>query len=916
MKGNAESDSFSADTVEHICALLGNSKVSEVEGKTVIKPANADDLAKAVSAAMSAGATVSPLSRKGTHTEGDVLIDMSDMNALVDIDKDAQTIRAQAGCKFSTILKAIDAEGFTIGVRPAGADPTVEDWVYTEQEGIGSYKYGTVKDSVINIRAVDAAGKLLETGYDQIGYYMSGYNMIQTLAASSGRLAIITDVTFKLHPKGVTKVVAYELPGADKMQEVWQQIAQSPSVKPMHISFNTLRTVMAFQGAEEFVDADIEAVDAMMADAGAAKLEQSVADELFGGIDTAACVNPDSPTMYIPMKAFAAYVDACKGIAGFTITGNVPDRSTVAVKLSGAEDADYDAAADKAEEMGGRASIRCPSKYRDEATNKFIRRIEDAFAGKGVEDVKLSREVTPAIIEKLKEIVGAKNVNVSGMDRVLYSHDMAPLPKEAGLAFKNVPDVIVRPETVAQISAVMALAYEHGIAVTPRGSASWGLGGCMPTNAGILLDMSSKMKHVVEINKESLYVKVQGGCTWKNLLEACMKEGYIIGSYPSSFPSATIGAWYSTNGMGVGSYKYGSARENVLNAEIIADDGSIINTGYTETGSYRASFNLNQFFSGAEGTLGIIGTMTFRIYPMGEIRCLAYEFDALKDIDAPMQELVHHPSARPLHVAWSDYLHFANQKRAGVHHSPDVKNLWLVTIQGDEKHNDIEESYIDAMAEKAGGRKIASEIAEHEWSERCYEFRARRVGVGEIPAEVIVPTVHWGTFTDECYEGFKNMKMEAGGVIGVLVDRNTALFMPYYFKDDELLTGMLSFGFNFYLGDVALKYGGRTTGFGVFFAWNTDVIHNAATASMLREIKTVLDPHDVVSPGHVVCGMTRFGVDMNKGLMGMGSALMQIMKKIFPADRTFNTNLERFRYDDLEHMKTLDRVHKLGDGTQ
>lgn len=62
--------------------------------------------------------------------------------------------------------------------------------------------------------------------------------------------------------------------------------------------------------------------------------------------------------------------------------------------------------------------------------------------------------------------------------------------------------------------------------------------------------------------------------------------------------------------------------------------------------------------------------------------------------------------------------------------------------------------------------------------------------------------------------------------------------------------------------------------------------------------------------------MTRFGVDMNKGLMGMGSALMQIMKKIFPADRTFNTNLERFRYDDLEHMKTLDRVHKLGDGTQ
>ena len=916
MKGNVEINSFSADTVEHVCSLIGNTKVSEVDGKTVIKPANADELAKAVSAIIASGATISPLSRKGTHTEGDVLVDMSDMNAIVSIDKDAQTVRAQVGCKFSTILKAVDAEGFTIGVRPAGADPTVEDWVYTEQEGIGSFKYGTVKDSVDNIIAVDAAGKLLETGYDDIGYYMSGYNLIQTLAASSGRLAIITEVTFKLHPKGVTKVVAYELPGADKMQEVWQKIAQDPSVKPMHISFNTLKTVMAFQGAEEFVDIDIETVDAMMADAGAVKLEQSEADELFGGIDTAACVNPDAVTMYVPLKNFAAYVEACKGIAGFTIAGNVPDKSTVAVKLYEGQDADYDAAADKAEEMNGRASIRCPSKYRDEAGNRFIRRIEDAFAGKPVEDVKLSREVTPAIIEKLKEIVGPKNVNVSGMDRVLYSHDMAPLPKMAGIAFKNVPDVIVRPETVEQISKVMALAYENGIAVTPRGSASWGLAGCMPTNAGILLDMSSKMKKIVEINKEGLYVKVQGGCTWKNLLEACMKEGYIIGSYPSSFPSATVGAWYSTNGMGIGSYKYGAARENVLNAEVIVDNGDIINTGYTDTGSYRASFNLNQFFSGAEGTLGIIGTLTFRLHPMGQIRCLAYEFDALKDIDGPMQEMVHHPSVRPLHVAWSDELHFANQKRAGVHHSPDVKNLWLVTVQGDEKHNDLEEAALDAMAEKAGGRKIASEIAEHEWSERCYEFRARRIGVGEIPGEVIVPTVHWGEFTDECYQGFKNMKMEAGGVIGVMADRNTALFMPYYFKDDELITGMLSFGFNFYLGDVAQRYGGRTTGFGVFFAWNMDVIHNAATSSMERELKTALDPHDVVSPGHLVCGMTRFGVDMNKGLMSLGSTLIQTVKKIMPADRTFNTNLERFRYDDLEHMKVLDRVHKLGDGTQ
>jgi len=55
---------------------------------------------------------------------------------------------------------------------------------------------------------------------------------------------------------------------------------------------------------------------------------------------------------------------------------------------------------------------------------------------------------------------------------------------------------------------------------------------------------------------------------------------------------------------------------------------------------------------------------------------------------------------------------------------------------------------------------------------------------------------------------------------------------------------------------------------------------------------------------------------MTKSLMGLGSTMMQAMKKLLPADKTFATNIDRFRYEELEHNKTLDRVHDLGDGTQ
>lgn len=910
---------ISAETSARIAELIGKEKCTMDGDVLVVKPSCTEDLSKVVITVMNAKGSITPYYQKNTKHAGQVAVDMSDMASIIELDKVHMTIKVQAGCKISDIEKTLAAEGFTLGASFPGKEPTVDSIIYTEEALIGSYKYGTVKDLLYNIVAVGAQGDVITTGYDKIGYYMSAYNLIQTLAASNGRLALATEVTFKIHPAGVTKVVGFVAPETSLIQTFAQRIAQEASVKPLHISFNASKKaiMVAFQGGEDLVDLDIEAVDAIAAEVGLSKGDAAATKQSWDNIRCCHCVCPKAPTVYIPLKNLSAYLDALAGIADFTtVAGNVPDRSTAVVKLFGKVGKDaYMAAVDKAEEYGGRSCCRCPSTYRDEATQALVKRIEAGFLGASVEEPKLKREVTPEFIDKIKEIVGAINVSTNGMDKILYSHDLAPLPKLAGIAFNNLPDVIVRPENIKQVSQVVALAHKYGVPIVPRGNGSWGLGGCMPTSGGIVLDMPSKMNKIIKIDKENLCVRCQAGITWKALLDACEKEGYIVGSMPSSFPSGTVGAWISTNGMGIGSYKYGSAKDNILNVQAVLDNGSIVTTGFDDMGSYRCLYNLNQFFAGAEGTLGVLGEVTFRIYPAGKLRCLGYEFDALKDANQPIQDMVADASVRPLHVAWSDYLHFQNQKRAGCH-APDVKNVLLVTLQGDDKHNDLEEAFFDAAAEKAGGRKIATEIAEHEWDERCYEFRARKLGVGEIPAEVIVPTVNWGEFTDRCYEGFKEMKMEAGGVIGVMVDRSTTLFMPYYFKDDELLTGMLAFGFNFYLGDVAAEYGGRSTGFGVFFAWMLDVIHDEDTAARMRSLKTVMDSHDVIAPGHVTTGMTRFGIAMSKPLMTMGSFVMQFMKKIMPADRTFNYNLQRFRYNELEHIKALDRVHTLGDGTQ
>jgi hypothetical protein len=62
--------------------------------------------------------------------------------------------------------------------------------------------------------------------------------------------------------------------------------------------------------------------------------------------------------------------------------------------------------------------------------------------------------------------------------------------------------------------------------------------------------------------------------------------------------------------------------------------------------------------------------------------------------------------------------------------------------------------------------------------------------------------------------------------------------------------------------------------------------------------------------------MTRFGINMSKSLMGLGSMVMQTAKKLLPANKTFVNNRKRFNYNELEHRKDGDRTHKLGDGTE
>ncbi len=893
------------DVAEKIKAVVGEANVKIDEGKCCVcaAVASTEDVAAVSRVANGFGVRISAC--------GGVRLDMSKMDK-VEVDAKNYAVKVKAGATWKEIIDAAAAENLMLPSHPFDVSETVGKWLAANTVGVGTYKYGSSKDVVLNVELVLFDGTVIETGYNDIGAYMSGYNFNQFVSGSEGTFGVIVSSTLKLVPAGVKKTASYEFAGKlSAAAPAVQAVMRNAGLVPYCFCYSNKNgkniVTVTYQGDEKFVDLDLAETDAIMAANGGSKTE-AAAD---------LCEKENGKGVIVPAAKWAAFIDAVQ----FEVSGMFADPYTAYFHVC---EKCADNLTEVAASMGGRTtcSAFCGDKLegiRDEDTAAYMKSLKDYFKScdpseKAKSGDKLSREINDDVIDDLEDILGKDNVNSHPEETLLYSHDLAPLPKLAGLAFKNIPDVVLRPSKTSQLAAIMKVAYKKGIPVTPRGNSTWGLGGSQPTNAGIVIDMSSLMNNVA-VDPETMTVKAQAGATWKEVFDECQKAGFVIGSTPSSFPAATVGAWLATNGMGVGSYKYGSAKDGILNIEAVLPDGTVINTGYDNIGDYASGYNLNQLFAGSEGTLCLFASVTMKVHPAGIIKPIVYEFENyLGDAHDAIQAIIAHPSLRPYHVSWADSNHFANQRRAHVH-APNVKNIVLVTLQGDEKHVALEEAAADEIFAANGGKKVQDpSVGLHEWDERCYEFRARKAGVGEIPAEVITPAKVWGDFIGECYKGFDVMKMEMGGVIGQVVDRNTALFMPYYFKDDESILGMTAFAFNFYLGDRAVEYGGRTTGFGIFFAWNLDNVHDANTVDFMRGFKTFQDPHDVMNPGHVVCGMTRFGINMSHGLMTLGSTLMQTVKKILPPNTTFADNIERFKENRTDEAKVEDRKHVLGRG--
>ena len=171
--------------------------------------------------------------------------------------------------------------------------------------------------------------------------------------------------------------------------------------------------------------------------------------------------------------------------------------------------------------------------------------------------------------------------------------------------------MVLRPGSVAEVSAILKLANETKTPIVPQGGNTGLVGGQIPHHGEIVLSLN-RMDKIREVDATSNTITAEAGVSLGRVREAAANVDRL---YPLLLPSegtCTVGGNLSTNAGGTTAVAWGIARQQALGLEVVLADGRVLNN-LNKLKKDNTGYDLKNLFIGAEGTLGVITAATLAL---------------------------------------------------------------------------------------------------------------------------------------------------------------------------------------------------------------------------------------------------------------------------------------------------------------
>lgn len=467
-----------------------------------------------------------------------------------------------------------------------------------------------------------------------------------------------------------------------------------------------------------------------------------------------------------------------------------------------------------------------------------------------------------AFIEELKRALGAPKVVTDPAIVSLYSREPTGLSSETlAVAF---------PDSASDVSKALSLAYKYEVPVYPQGSTTDLSGGALP-EGGVVVSFE-RMNKVLNVSVLDSTADVEAGVRLGDLNVELSRYNYMFPVDPGSVSISTVGGAVNAGAGGLRGAKYGTMRDWVLGLTIVLPDekGSIVRVG-CRTSKCRQGYDLVRLIVGSEGTLAVVTEATLKITPLPEATVVSLAFFPTLEGFYEAYREIKSSGVQPLMMEFMDSETVEIARRTVDVGFKAEGNMFLVAVDCNIEAVPRIERWLEDVMRRSGAKAIYTAKSMEEAEEMKLIALRRNLFASQIAMtsklypgrQVVVHPEDIAVPPSRLLEAIRSiravseemgLKVSIGGHVG---DGNIHPAVGYPLDDEAARRRV----YEWYreIARISLKLGGTVSaehGVGIIkkdlLRMELEYIGGLKALELMRSIKRVFDPKNILNPGKVV----------------------------------------------------------------